>query len=88
MLQAIAKKHNLLYVDINEVYRKVIFGEFVDNNGVTVDPSYPDGNFFSSDGVSLTALGNAIITNETIKEVNSGYGSKVPLLNTKLFVTK
>lgn len=49
--------------------------------GLFIDPSFPDGNFFSDDGINPTATGNAVIANETINVINKDYKIRIPLIN-------
>ncbi len=88
LLSKYAEKYKLPVVDLYALYEKVLTGSFVTNDGVKIDPSYPSGNFFSTDGITPTALGQAIITNEFIKVINATYGAKIPLLATKSFIGK
>lgn len=81
-----AKKYNLPIVDLYTVYNQILDGEYITDEGVTIDPSFPGGNFFSQDGITPTALGQAIITNEIIKVINKYYYSSIPLLSLKRFL--
>jgi hypothetical protein len=81
-----AKYFNLPLVDINSLYSKILQGGYITNDGVKVDASYPNGNFFSSDGIYPTAFGQAIIANEVIKTINDFYKTNIPLINTKEFL--
>ncbi len=85
-----AEKHNLPVVDLENIYRKIVNGSYVSDDGVKVSGSFPEGNFFSSDGRTPSALGQAILANETIKVINSHYKTNIPLINIsefkKLFV--
>jgi len=78
-----AKKKNIPIVDLFGLYKKIMQKDFVTDDGVLIDPSYPNGNFFSSDGITPTALGQAVITNELIKTINAHYNSSIPLVSTK-----
>jgi hypothetical protein len=81
-----AKYFNFPLVDINSLYAKILQGGYITNDGVKVDASYPNGNFFSSDGIYPTAFGQAIIANEVIKTINNFYKTNIPLINTKEFL--
>lgn len=81
-----AKYFNLPLVDINSLYTKILQGGYVTDDGVKVDASYPNGNFFSSDGIYPTAFGQAIIANEVIKSVNNFYKTNISLISTKEFL--
>lgn len=81
-----AKYFNMPLVDINSLYAKILQGGYVTDDGVKVDAFYPNGNFFSSDGIYPTAFGQAIIANEVIKTINNFYKTNIPLINTKEFL--
>lgn len=61
-------------------------GSYITHDGVKIDPSYPNGNFFSSDAVYPTPLGNAVIANEAILVLNKFYGLSIPLIPTKEYL--
>lgn len=81
----LAVKFGYPVVDLHEIYRRVIDGQFVTDDGVRIDPSYPNGNFFSDDGLYPTALGQAVIANEWIKVINKHYSTHIPLLKVSEF---
>ncbi|GAB3521306.1 SGNH/GDSL hydrolase family protein [Emticicia fontis] len=81
-LSMLANQHKLPIVDLYSLYEKILKGNYVTEDGVKVNPLFPNGNFFSADGINPTALGQAIIANEFIKTINSFYNSKIPLVNT------
>ncbi len=84
--QRTSTKNNWVIVDLNILYQKINEGTFVTNDGVKVDPKWPKGNFFSSDGIYPTAFGQAIIANEVIKVINAKYGVNIELIRTKEFL--
>ena len=77
---ALAKKFNLAVVDLNALYKKIIAGQYSEQ-GVLIDPSFLKGNFFSSDGITPTALGQAVIANEFIRTINSFYKTAIPFIS-------
>jgi hypothetical protein len=85
-IDMLAQKYNLAKVDLLSLYQKVLKGGYVTENGILVDPSWPDGNFFSLDGIYPTAFGQAIIANETIRAINNTYGTEIPLIDTRNFL--
>ena len=87
LLKVFAEQKQLPYVDLEELFNKVLNGAYENSENVVVDPTYPGGNFFSSDGITPTALGQAIITNEIIQVLNNHYKSSIPLLNLKNYTT-
>ncbi len=88
LLSKYAEKYKLPIVDLYGLYEKILKGGFITDDGVRIDPSYPSGNFFSSDGITPTALGHAVIANEFIKVINATYAGKIPLVTTKLYSGK
>lgn len=80
-----ANQHNLALVDLYEVYQKIHEGSYITDDGLKVDGSLK-GNFFSSDGIYPTPLGQAVIANEVIKAVNLKYNALIPLINIGEFV--
>ncbi|MDR6805364.1 hypothetical protein J2Y45_002327 [Dyadobacter sp. BE34] len=75
-------------VDFYSVYKKIIHGDYVSEDGFRIDPSYPNGNFFSSDGIHPTAIGQAVLANEVIKVLNKSYKAKIPLINVGMFAAE
>lgn len=86
VLAKFAENYKLPIVDIYSLYNRILDGEYLNDEGVTIDISFPNGNFFSADGITPTALGQAIITNEIIKVINVHYGAKIPSLSLKKFL--
>ncbi|KAA0993837.1 SGNH/GDSL hydrolase family protein [Dyadobacter aurulentus] len=75
-----AAEKDLAVVDLFDLYQRIHQGGYRTDDGVLVDGG-PYGNFFSSDGIYPTPLGQAIITNEVIKALNKYYGAKIPLID-------
>jgi hypothetical protein len=73
-------------VDIYDLYYKVKANNYITPDGVQVNGSLPNGNFFSSDGIHPSAFGQAVITNEIIKVMNSFYKTDIPYINTRDFL--
>ena len=80
-----AQRHNLAVVDLYEVYERIHAGSYVTDDGYAIDGTMK-GNFFSSDGIYPTALGQAVVANEVIYAINSKYHSQIPLINISEFV--
>ncbi len=80
-----AQKANVALVDLQFLYQQIIAGSYVTDDGLAIDPSFPGGNFFSSDGLHPTAIGQAVIANEWIKAINKFYRTDILLIPTKLF---
>lgn len=75
-------------VDLYTLFNQILAGKYVTDDGIRVDGTWPNGNFFSTDGYYPTPLGNAIITNETIKVFNKYYGTEIPLIPTREYLEK
>jgi hypothetical protein len=72
--------------DLNALYNKIWVGNLVSDDGIKVNGKWPEGNFFSVDGLYPTAFGQAVISNEIIKFINSHYKTDIPLVNTRDFL--
>ncbi|MCF0069771.1 hypothetical protein LZD49_04760 [Dyadobacter sp. CY261] len=79
--KAFSEQYNLPMVDLYTLCKKILSGKYYSDDGLFINPSFPNGNFFSNDGLHPTAIGNAVIANETIKEINRVYKTKIPLIN-------
>jgi hypothetical protein len=82
-----AQFFNCPVVDINTLYEKILAGTYITNDGLKVDGAYPNGNFFSSDGIYPTALGQAVIANEIIKSLNDYYKMEIPFIATREYLS-
>lgn len=80
-----AQRHNLAVVDLYEIYERIHAGSYVTDDGYRIDGTMK-GNFFSSDGIYPTALGQAVVANEVISAINDKYHSQIPLINIREFV--
>ncbi len=85
-ITAFAKENGYPVVDLKLLYDRIIQGKYFTVDGVRVDPSYPNGNFFSNDGIYPTAFGQAVIANEFIKTLNNFYKVNIPLIKTKAYL--
>lgn len=82
----IAKEKKWALVDLNTLYKQIIAGQYTTEDGILVNPSYPNGNFFSSDGINPTPFGQAIIANEFIRTINTYYKTNIPLINVREYL--
>ena len=82
-LKSVCQLKNLAYVDAYAFYNSIFTG--IVYNGVTVNAQFVKGGAFSLDGTNLNPLGNALLTNECIKAINTQYKSKIPQLNANLY---
>lgn len=80
---AFAELFNSPLVDVNNLYERILKGNYITADGVIVDPSWPEGNFFSSDGIYPSAFGQAIIANEVLRKINEHYGLNIELVSTR-----
>lgn len=76
-----AENYGIPVVDLDSIYKKVLAGQYVSEDGFRVDPSFPNGNFFSQDGIYPSAIGQAVIANEVIKVLNTAYKSNIALIH-------
>ena len=88
MIQRKAKANNIPVVDLYSIYKKIIAGAYITDDGVKVDANWAKGNFFSTDGIYPTAFGQAVIANEVIKTMNQFYKLSIPLVDTRFFLKK
>lgn len=87
-LARIAKHNDIPIVDLYKLYKKINSGSYYSFDGVLINPTYPGGNFYSSDGIYPTALGQAVIANEVIQTLNSHYGLQIPNISISDFNDK
>ncbi|RYU94610.1 SGNH/GDSL hydrolase family protein [Emticicia agri] len=80
-LRQMAEEKNFALVDLEALYAKILKGNYVTDDGFVVSGKFPEGNFFSQDGIYPSAIGQAIIANEFIKAINKTYKTKIPLIN-------
>lgn len=81
-----AEKYGFPAVHLEELYDKIMRGEYVTHDGIKVNPDWKTGNFFSQDGIFPTAFGHAIIANEIISVMNSHYKTQIPYINTSEYL--
>jgi hypothetical protein len=87
-LDGIAKQNNCPIVDLHKLYSEINAGSYYTSDGVLIDPTYPGGNFYSSDSIYPTPLGQALIANEVIKVLNDHYGLPIPSISLSDFLNK
>ena len=83
-----SKELGFAYVDLNTLYKKIIAGGYVTDDGVRVDATFIKGNFFSNDGLYPTAFGQAVITNEIIRTLNTTFKTDIPFIKTAEYLKK
>jgi hypothetical protein len=77
---------NVPLFDLNALYRKIWEGSYITDDGIKVNGKWPEGNFYSVDGLYPSAFGQAVIANEIIKFINSQYKTDIPIINTNDFL--
>ncbi len=80
--KAIAKEFGFPVADLYGLYKKIHNEGFITDDGIKVSPAFPNGNFYSSDGLYPSPFGNAVIANEFIKAINAYYRTEIPLIKT------
>jgi hypothetical protein len=79
-IKTLANAKGLAIFDANE-YLNTLKGTGRVIDGVTLNTSYIQGKVFSLDGVHLTPMGNAVVANEMMTQINLKYGSTLPKVN-------
>jgi hypothetical protein len=79
-----SKRFGYPVVDIKTLYDKIINNTYTSNDGLKVTSK----EFFSTDGIYPSALGQACIANETIKVINNTYKTSIPLIKVREFLSK
>jgi hypothetical protein len=85
LLTTKAKEVGFALVDLHNVYKQITQGSYITDDGIRVENKI-NGNFFSSDGISPTAFGQAVIANEFIKAINAYYKTEIPLIPTREYL--
>ncbi|MCE6987457.1 hypothetical protein [Dyadobacter sp. CY323] len=81
-----AAEHDLALVDLENLYSDINNGRYTTEQGLKITGGL-SGNFFSSDGIYPTTLGQAVIANEVIKAINIQYNSKIPLVDIRSYMS-
>ncbi len=84
-LQHVAEDLNLPVLDLYKLFAEIEKGEYTTDDGFRVSFEFPDGLFFSPDGIPPSEIGHAIITNELIKVINDYYSESIPEINITKF---
>ena len=87
-IQLKASQNSFPVVDLYSIYKSINANTYTSRDGVKVDPSFPKGNFYSSDGIYATAFGQAVIANEFIFMINFYYNAKIPYVDSRQFLKK
>ena len=86
-----AAAHNVPVADVRGLFNrfaaaKVTSPMIIGPGPMTVNNTVIRGGIFSYDGAHLSDLGYALMANEYIKAINSGYGTHIPLANISQFL--
>lgn len=65
-LDALAKRYQFPLFDLHKLYKQITENTYAAPEGVTIDSK----TFFSLDGITPSALGHSVITNELINTIN------------------
>jgi lysophospholipase L1-like esterase len=85
IIKSVASSIGAKVVDVNAIFNDILVnGRVV--GGVTLTGAFLTGGLFGYDGVHPQTLGYAVLTNEFIKVINSGFGANVPLVNLQPFL--
>lgn len=72
--------------DLGKLYSDVSKGNYVTNDGVKIDGRWPEGDFYSTDGIHPSSLGHLIIANEIIKLMNTEKKLDIPYISTRTYL--
>ena len=86
IIESVAAATAATVVDFNAIYDDVLQNGYR-VGGVTLTGAFLTGGIFSYDGVHPQTLGNAVIANEFVKAINAAYGTEVPLVNLRPYLT-
>lgn len=79
IIEGAAQSNGLAFVDVNQLLAESQAG--IPFDGGVLTSTFVTGGAFSLDGVHLTPRGYALVANESIKAINSTYGSNLPTVN-------
>lgn len=78
-LDALAKRYQFPLFDLHELYKQITENTYAAPEGITIDSK----TFFSLDGITPSALGHSVITNELINTINKYNNTQIPLIQIK-----
>ncbi|MGD1148625.1 MAG: SGNH/GDSL hydrolase family protein [Thermoanaerobaculaceae bacterium] len=86
VISTVAGQLGAKLVDFN-----AFFANIVENGvlvgGIRLEPTFLTGGLFGYDGIHPQRLGYAIVANEWINGINAAYGTNVPLVDLRPFLT-
>jgi hypothetical protein len=80
----VAKALNFAVVDLYNIYENIFNSTYTTHDGVLITSK----EFFSSDGIHPSVIGQVVIANESIAALNKYYGLSIELIPTKIFFVK
>lgn len=86
IITAVAAQFSAKLVDFNAIFASIVAnGVLV--GGIRLEPAFLTGGIFSYDGIHPQRLGYAVVANEWIKAINAAYGTNVPQVDLRPFLT-
>jgi hypothetical protein len=86
IISAVAGQVGAKVVDFHAIFANIVAnGVLV--GGIKLESTFLTGGIFGYDGVHPQRLGYAIVANEWIKVINGAYGTNVPLVDLRPFLT-
>ena len=86
IISAVAGQVGAKVVDFHAIFANIVAnGVLV--GGIKLESTFLTGGIFGDDGVHPQRLGYAIVANEWIKVINGAYGTNVPLVDLRPFLT-
>jgi lysophospholipase L1-like esterase len=86
VISAVASQFGAKVVDFHSFFNDLVTNGMV-FGGVKLTPAFLTGGIFSYDGVHPQAIGYAAVAREWIKTINAGFGTKLPDIDMRPFLT-
>ncbi len=86
IITATAAQFSAKLVDFNAIFARIVANGIL-VGGIRLEPAFLTGGIFSYDGIHPQRLGYAVVANEFIKELNAAYGTTVPQVDLRPFLT-
>ena len=86
IITATAAQFSAKLVDFNAIFANIVAnGVLV--GGIRLEPAFLTGGIFSYDGIHPQRLGYALVANEFVKALNAAYGTHIPQVDLRPFLT-
>ncbi len=82
-IKAVADDNGLVLIDMKSFFEELARGE-ISFEGLRVNSSYINGNFFSLDGYTPTRKASAMLCNEIIDQINVQFEANIPKVDIRL----